>query len=198
MDSRNRLISALDTFAQRRRKGSLSKKHVVPLVEFAAAEFRGRGVDAGEIKREKVCGRYYKRKVDLVVETRRGVEILVFIITQSGSVRKNLNNRRRDIIGDSVNLRAAHPNAKLGLIYLLRSDREATRRSKAGTSPIDELALFFQDLLAAGSQRAALLDAAALLAADCDAGGRIRIEKVPDDVDVLGNFFGRLLVPASA
>lgn len=191
MDSRGRLISALDSFTQRRLQGALSKKHVVPLVEFAAAEFRSRGVDAADIKREKSCGRYYKRKVDLVVETAFGIKILLFVITQSGSVRKNLNNRRRDIIGDCTNLRAAYPHAKLGLIYLLRSDREATTKGKSGTTPIEELALFFRDLLT--KKDLPLLDGAALLAADRGTDGRVRIEEVPDEVNVLRGFFGRLM-----
>jgi hypothetical protein len=194
MDSRGRLISALDSFAQRRRKGARSKKHVVPLIEFAAAELRGRGIDGSSIKREKGCGRYYKSRVDLVVETNAGIQILIFVITQSGSVRKNLNNRRREIVGDCVNLRAEYPTARIGLIYLLRSDKEATARGKTtGRSPTDELAAFFQDLLSDQNTPHSLLDAAALVVADRDTAGRIRIERVPSQVDVLDGFFGRLV-----
>lgn len=193
MSSRRRLFAALDGFVRHRQGGARSKRHVVPLVEFAAAELRSRGVRSGSIRFEARAGRFYERQVDLVVDCDGEVRLTLVVVTQSGSVRKNLNNRRRDIVGDALNLRAGNPNALVALIYLLRADEEAKRKGGAGTSPIEELAAFLRELQATAAPLGRpLLDAAALLAADREASGRIRIERVPADVDVLGGFFDKL------
>ncbi len=196
MGSKHRLVAALDSFVRHRSAGARSKRHIVPLVEFAAAELRARGVRNTAIRYEAATGRFYQRQVDLVVETDGEISLSLVVITQSGSVRKNLNNRRRDIVGDAVNLRVANPGSQIGLIYLLRADDEATKKGTCGTSPIDELAAFLSDVQTAETPMGRpLLDAAALLAADRERDGRIRIEAMPRDVDVLSGFFDRLAAP---
>lgn len=194
MESRRRLVSALDSFVRYRQKGVRSKRHVVPLAQFAAAELIGRGVESSSIRKEAPAGHFYIRQVDLVVEQNGRPALLLFVITQSGSVRKNLNNRRREIVGDALNLRLAHPNARVALVYLLCADEEATQPGTAGTSPLEELAAFLRDLQQPFEPfDRPLLDGAALLAADRDRNGRIRVESVPEGVDVLGHFFDRLV-----
>lgn len=198
MSSQRRLVAALDGFVQHRRKGVRSKRHLQPLVQFARAELRARGVKDSSISYEIALGQYYQRQVDLVVSSGGSVVATIMLITQSGSVRKNLNNRRRDIVGDALNLRAANRGATTGVIYLLTADEEATRKGANGTSPVDELATFLTALQrptpALGRP---LLDAAALIAASRDEGGRIHVEPVPDEVDVLGAFFDRLVHPVA-
>ena len=196
MGSKRRLVAALDGFVRHRSEGARSKRHIVPLVEFAAAELRARGVRTAAIRYEAATGRFYQRQVDLVVESNEKISLSLVVITQSGSVRKNLNNRRRDIVGDAVNLRMSNPGSQVGLIYLLRADEEAKRKGTYGTSPIDEVAAFLTDVQTAETPMGRpLLDAAALLAADRERDGRIRIETVPPAVDVLGEFFDRLAAP---
>lgn len=196
MSSKRRLVAALDGFVRHRRQGVRSKRHLQPLVQFARAELCARGVKDSSISYEVGLGQYYQRQVDLVVSSNGSVIATLVLITQSGSVRKNLNNRRRDIVGDALNLRAAHPDAAVGVIYLLTADEEATRKGAHGTSPVDELAGFLtalqQSTPALGQP---LLDAAALIAASRDPGGRIHVEPVPDKVDVLGTFFDQLVRP---
>ena len=194
MSSRERLLAALDGFVRERRSGVRSKRHIVPLVEFAAAELRSRGVSDSSIRYEIPTGYFYKRKVDLVVESEGERSLNLVVLSQSGSVRKNLNNRRRDIVGDALNLRATNPTAKFGLIYLLRRDEEATKEGRAGNTPIDEMASFLANLQTdRGPLAHPLLDAAALLVADQEESGRIRIEAVPESVDVLRGFFDKLV-----
>lgn len=194
MGSKRRLVAALDRFVHRRREGVRSKKHLMPLMEFASAELRARGVRDSCITRETTLGRFYRRKVDLVVQVEGNVSAALLLITQSGSVRKNLNNRRRDIVGDAINLRAANPDAAIAVMYLLTADEEATRRGGTGTSPVDELAHFLTDLQhPAPPFGGPLLDAAALIAANQDSEGRICMEVVPSEVDVLGSFFDRIV-----
>ena len=196
MGSEHRLVAALDSFVRHRSTGVRSKRHIIPLVEFAAAELRARGIRTAAIRYEAATGRFYQRQVDLVVETDGEISISLVVITQSGSVRKNLNNRRRDIVGDAVNLRVANPGSQVGLIYLLRADKEAKKRGTCGTSPIDELAAFLTELQTAETPMGRpLLDAAALLAADREPNGKIRIEVMPPAVDVLGGFFDKLAAP---
>jgi hypothetical protein len=171
-----------------------SQRHIVPLVEFAAAELRARGVRSSSIRYEAVAGHFYGRQVDLVVETDDHISLTLVVITQSGSVRKNLNNRRRDIIGDAINLRAGNPNVAIGLIYLLRANEEATRKGTSRTSPVEELAVFLRDVQTVSAPLGQpLFDAAALLAAESEPGGRIRIEPIPPEVDILQGFFDRLV-----
>jgi hypothetical protein len=192
--SQRRLVAALDGFARHRKAGVRAKRHIVPLVEFAAAELRSRGVRSSTIRYEALAGHFYQRKVDLLVEVNGEVALTLLVLTQSGSVRKNLNNRRRDVVGDAVNMRAAHPNAVVALLYVLRADEEATRKGTSGASPVDELVAFLIDLQTGDSPLGRpLLDAAALLAADSEPGGRIRIEPTHPDVDVLGAFFDKLV-----
>src|SRR5687767_8426798 len=126
MSSKRRLVAALDGFVRRRQAGARSKRHVVPIIEFAAAELRSRTVRNASIRFEVLAGRFYERQVDLIVEAEGKVLLTLVVVTQSGSVRKNLNNRRRDIVGDAVNLRAANPGALVAVIYMLRADAEAT------------------------------------------------------------------------
>lgn len=194
MSNQRRLISALEVFARHRQEGSHSKRHVAPIINFAAAEFRDRGIPRTHLLEEVPTGCFYTRQVDLMVGRKEQPEVLIFIITQSGSVRKNLNNRRRDIVGDALNLRLAHPEAGVGIIYLLTADAEATRRGLAGTSPVEELTGFLCELRRphTGLGRP-LLDGAALIAAECEPNGRIRIEPVVPEVDILGTFFDRLV-----
>ena len=193
MGSRRRLIAALDGFVRHRQRGAKSKRHIVPLVEFAAAELRSRGVRGTSIVYEAAAGRFYQRQVDLVVKANNQISLTLVVISQSGSVRKNLNNRRREIVGDAVNLRAANPDALVALIYLLRADEEATNKGKSGASPFDELVAFLRDLQTANSPLGQpLLDAAALLAIDREESGRIRIEPMPPEVDILQGFFDHL------
>jgi len=195
IDSRRRLVSALDSFASYREKGVRSKRHIGPLVKFAASELVERGIPIKWIKEKVRAGYFYSSLVDLVVESSGRVKILILVVTQSGSVRKNLNNRRRDIVGEAINLRLAHPDARLGVIYFLRADREALRRGAAGTNPVQEMAAFLRDLQEWSSPfQRALLDGAALLAANRDKNGRIKIEQVIPEVDVLGQFFDKLAV----
>jgi hypothetical protein len=197
MSSQRRLISALEVFARHRQEGSHSKRHVAPIINFAAAELVHRGIPRTHLREEVPTGCFYTRQIDLIVGSKDQPEVLLFIITQSGSVRKNLNNRRRDIVGDALNLRLAHPEAGVGLIYLLTADTEATRRGTAGTSPVEELTEFLCELQRphTGLGRP-LLDGAALIAAECEPKGRIRIEPVVPEVDILGTFFNRLVQAA--
>ncbi len=196
MSSERRLVAALDSFVRHRRAGARTKRHVVPLVEFAAAELRSRGVRTGAIRFEVQVGRFYQRQVDLIVEENDRITLTLVVITQSGSVRKNLNNRRRDIVGDALNLRAANPESQIGFIYLLRADEEALKKGTSGTSPVEELAEFLAGLQTSDTPLGRpLLDAAALLAADCDTDGKIRIETMPERVNVLSGFFDQLARP---
>ena len=64
----------------------------------------------------------------------------------SGSVRNNLKNRYRDIVGDAVNLRVAYPDAKFAVLFLLQADEEATQKGTGGTSAIEELAEFLFEM----------------------------------------------------
>src|SRR5262245_18864948 len=121
MASKRRLVAALDGFVRTRQDGARSKRHIVPLLEFAAAELRSRAVRAAAIQFEVTLGRFYERQVDLVVKVDTQVLLTLIVLTQSGSVRKNLNNRRRDIVGDAVNLRAANPDSLVAVIYMLRA-----------------------------------------------------------------------------
>jgi hypothetical protein len=146
MSNRRRLVAALDGYVRQRQGGARSKRHIVPILEFAAAELRSRGVRDSEIRFEVGAGRFYERKVDLVVKSDDRVLLTLIVVTQSGSVRKNLNNRRRDIVGDAVNLRAANPDALVAAIYMLRADAEATSPGVSGTSPIQEMAAFLLDI----------------------------------------------------
>jgi len=193
---RRRLVSSLEDYVRHREAGSSSKRHVRPVINFARAELIQQGVPADHIRLEEVVvDHYFPRRVDIAIKCGAEIDLLLLVVTQSGSIRKNLNNRKREIVGDAVNLRLAQPKARIGLIYLIRADKEATRRGHAGTSPIDELVVFLSNLqLARVGERWPLLDAAALIAADREADGTVRIERVPAEVDPLGEFFRRIVM----
>ena len=192
--SRRRLIAAVDGFVRCRSNGVRGKDHLKPLLAFVAAELKQRLSPAADIRFEVPLTGLYTRRVDCVVRVASEVRITIIVLTQTGSVRKNLNNRRRDILGDSVNLRVATPTATSGLIYLLTADEEARRKSPGGTSPIDELADFLAKMQTETSRAGAVLyDAAALIPVRQDGDGRIVIEVVPTEVDILGRFFETLI-----
>lgn len=194
MERNRRLISALDAFVRYRDAGGKSKKHVTPIVDFASAELRARGTLSERIKTEVLLGKFFDRKVDLVVTNKKGLEVALLVMTQSGSFRNNLNNRRRDIVGDTMNLRAACPDARIGLIYLLRANEEAMARGKNGRNPIEEISIFLNGMQSSGlGDRGSVLDAAAVVAAEREQTGVIRIEEVLKDVEIGGRFFDRLL-----
>ena len=183
----------LDRFVEERAGGARSKQHVKPLVDFSVAELVSRGIRESEISFGSEHGQFYQRSVNLTVERSGEVLVTLNIITQSGSVRKNLTNRKREIIGDAINLRTANPGSRVGLIYLLRADEEAVKKNSAGTSPLDELAIFLNEAQTLTKPLGRpLLDAAALIVADQQPSGRIRIEEVPPEVDVLQGFFDKL------
>lgn len=197
MSSRRRLIAALDGFVRRRTIGVRTKGHLQPLLDYLAAELRQRLPPGATIAFEIPVAGLFSRQVDCVVRVAAEVKLTIIVLTQTGSVRKNLNNRRRDILGDAVNLRAANPVAASGLIYLLTADEEARRKSSAGTNPIDELAEFLAAMQQRESQAGTShYDAAALIPVRQDGEGRIVIETVPKAVDILGDFFDTLLAKA--
>jgi hypothetical protein len=194
MSSRRRLIAALDGFVRRRTTGVRTKGHLQPLLDFLAAELRQRLPPAAEIDFEVTVTGLFPRQVDCVVRVASEVRLTIIVLTQTGSVRKNLNNRRRDILGDAVNLRAANPGAASGVLYLLTSDDEARRKSANGTSPIDELGFFLTNMQRSASPTEKIhYDAAALIPVRQDKDGRIVIEPVPQEVDILGSFFETLV-----
>ena len=194
MSSRRRLIAALDGFVRRRTVGVRTKGHLQPLLAFVAAELRQRLPPAADIGFEVPVTGLFSRQVDCVVRIASEFKLTIIVLTQTGSVRKNLNNRRRDILGDAVNLRAANPVAASGFIYLLTADQEARRKSSGGTSPIDELAGFLTAMQRRDSQAGiSHCDAAAVIPVRQDGDGRIVIETVPKGVDILGDFFETLV-----
>jgi hypothetical protein len=194
MSSRRRLIAALDGFVRRRTTGVRTKGHLQPLLAFLAAELRQRLSPAAQIEFEVPVTGLFSRQVDCVVRVASEVRLTIIVLTQTGSIRKNLNNRRRDILGDAVNLRAANPDAASGVLYLLTSDDEARRKSANGTSPIDELGFFLTSMQRCASQTdRSHYDAAALIPVRQDKDGRIVIEPVPQEVDILNAFFETLV-----
>ena len=192
---RSRLYAAVDAFVTAREKtGSQSREHITPLLGFLRAELVAAGVPRSLLREATYTGAYFRSKVDLSVEWPDRPSVFISVITQSGSVRNNLTNRRREILGDALNLRTAHPAARLGVLYLIRADEEALRKRDGGTSAIDELQTYFLSLLHAGEYLPLpVLDAAALIAANRTASRRIEIETVDRRLDVLDGFLPQLL-----
>jgi hypothetical protein len=196
MSSMHRLIAAIDGFVRNRRDGVRTKKHLQPLNELITAELLHRGVRADNIYHEVSMGAFFNRPVDCVVRNGDDVALMILLVTQTGSVRKNLTNRRRDILGDAVNLRAAYPQASTGVIYLLTADSEALHKGPGGASAIDDLIAFLSQMRQPTSQSPRpLLDSAALIAAQQDHTGRVTIYPVPNSLNILSSFFESLLNP---
>ena len=105
-----------------------------------------------------------------------------------------MNNRRRDLIGDAVNLRSAARTAKIGLIYLIQSTPEATKRTASGNSFIDSMTELLERLQEPFPLfDRPLFDAAALVAANRDVNSQIHIEPVNPNVSIAHGFFDRLV-----
>jgi hypothetical protein len=191
--SADRLFAALAAFVRHRKGGTQAKKHVTPLVQFAAAELVALGVPTHAIKRNVHVRGLYSSAVKLRAELPNTC-CLLSLVTQSGSIRKNLTNRWRDILGDAVNLRYAEPTARLGLVYVMRADDEAMRRGTSAQSPLEELIDFMKHAQQAfATTGRPLIDACALIATDQERDGLIRIVEVGPSLDIREGFFERLI-----
>jgi hypothetical protein len=168
---------------------------VVPLVQLVAAELVSRGVPSDLIERNVHFFGLYSTAVKIRAQTDNQTYLLS-LITQSGSIRNNLTNRCRDIVGDAVNLRFAAPEARHGLIYVIRSDEEAMRLNPAGQSAVDDLAKFMREIQRPFALLGRpLIDACALVAANQESGAQIRVLDLGRDLNIRDGFFERLLVP---
>jgi hypothetical protein len=91
-------------------------------------------------------------------------------------------------------LRYAEPLARLAFVYVIRADDEACRAGISGHSPIGELATFMRQAQEArGPMGKAFVDACALIAADQDQAGIVRLIDVGSELDIRAGFFERFL-----
>jgi hypothetical protein len=67
-----------------------------------------------------ILGDFYAKQIDVAVSSwRRGPDILISTKTMFSSYRKNLKNRHEEAVGEVMSLRARHPMATMGYVYLV-------------------------------------------------------------------------------
>ena len=70
-----------------------------------------------------ILGDFYAKQIDVAVSSwRRGPDILISTKTMFSSYRKNLKNRHEEAVGEVMSLRARHPMATMGYVYLVHNN----------------------------------------------------------------------------
>jgi len=70
-----------------------------------------------------ILGDFYAKQIDVTISSwRRGPDVLISTKTMFSSYRKNLKNRHEEAVGEVMSLRARHPMATMGYVYLVRKN----------------------------------------------------------------------------
>ncbi len=70
-----------------------------------------------------ILGRFYVKQVDVAVSSwEHGPDVLISTKTQFSSYLNNKNNRYEEAVGEATNLRARHPMAAMGFVYVVRTN----------------------------------------------------------------------------
>jgi hypothetical protein len=104
-----------------------------------------------------ILGRFYVKQIDVAVSSwEHGPDVLVSTKTQFSSYLNNKNNRYEEAVGEATNLRARHPMAAMGFVYVVRTNVYDQKFAFA----------YLRDLLSRLRKPDGPFDATMLLAAD--------------------------------